>query len=69
LRWVGKLVVKGLFDGEHFFVLEKVNDEVTHFIHGELFSGLLTTFTGKMIDDTKFGFEKMNDALKAACEN
>lgn len=69
LRWDGKLLIKGLFDGEHFFILEKVNDGVTNFIHGEIFSGLLIPFTGKMIDETKFGFEKMNNALKAACEN
>lgn len=67
-RWKGKLIVKGIFDGEHFFKLEKLNEYQTKFIQGEYFSGILVYFLGKMLENTVKGFEKMNEALKAECE-
>lgn len=39
LRWLGRLLVKGLFDGEHYFLLEPLNKCRTRFIQGENFSG------------------------------
>ena len=40
-RWRGRLVVPGLFDGEHYFRIESLNPERTALIHGEDFSSLL----------------------------
>lgn len=63
-RWLGKLGVKGLFDGEHYFKLEKLDDNRTLFTQGENFSGLLSGVLFKMIgEETKQGFESMNLAL------
>ncbi len=66
-RWLGSAGLKGIFDGEHYFLLEELNG-VTMFTHGEKFSGLLIPFMGKMLEKTKRGFEKMNEALKSKCE-
>ena len=67
-RWVGKLLVKGIFDGEHYFVLSKEVGNKTKFTHGEKFRGILVYFAGKILDKTKGGFELMNESLKVECE-
>ncbi|MGQ3012166.1 MAG: SRPBCC family protein [Flavobacteriales bacterium] len=68
-RWKGKLLFTGLFDGEHYFILEENPDGSTTFIHGEKFSGILLPLLAKSLDgDTKNGFEAMNQALKTRCE-
>lgn len=69
LRWEGNLLIKGIFDGEHYFQLEKVNANQTKLIHGENFKGVISGLLLKMVGDaTKDGFKKMNQALKAQCE-
>jgi len=69
LRWLGKLLFKGLFDGEHYFKLEENADGSTTFIHGEQFSGMLVGMFAKKLDsETKPGFEAMNLALKQKVE-
>ncbi len=68
-RWKGKLLVKGLFDGEHFFILQKIDETSTKFTHGENFSGLLIPLFKKTLENTKNGFILMNNALKQKCEN
>ena len=69
-RWVGKLLVRGIFDGEHYFILEKVNSNQTKFIHGENFTGILSgIFMGMIREDTEGGFKSMNQALKKRSEN
>ena len=68
-RWKGKLFVKGLFDGEHYFLLEEQTDGSTELIHGEVFTGLLSNLLFSMIgEDTRKGFEAMNQALKQQVE-
>jgi hypothetical protein len=59
-RWKGKLGINGIFDGEHYFILESVDKDITKFIHGEKFSGLLVPLVGKMLDKTQKGFQLMN---------
>lgn len=62
--------MKGLFDGEHYFKLEKIDDNRTRFIQGEKFTGLLSGIFFKLIgEDTKSGFNEMNFALKKKAEN
>ncbi len=69
LRWEGNLLIKGIFDGEHYFQLEKINFNQTKLIHGENFKGILSNLLLKMIGEaTENGFIKMNQALKAQCE-
>lgn len=68
LRWKGKLILPGLFDGEHFFELEPMAGG-TRFHHGEKFSGVLTAMMGKSsFAAIREGFEAMNGALKARAE-
>lgn len=68
-RWIGKLFVKGIFDGEHKFELIANNDGTTRLIHSEKFSGLLIPLFGKMLDiDTKNGFIVFNEVIKERAE-
>jgi hypothetical protein len=67
-RWKGKLGINGIFDGEHYFILESVDNDITKFIHGEKFSGLLVPLVGKMLDKTQKGFQLMNESIKKECE-
>ena len=41
LRWLGRLLVPGLFDGEHRFTIQPIADGKVRFQQSELFSGLL----------------------------
>jgi hypothetical protein len=69
LRWLGHLFFPGIFDGEHYFLLEDLGGGQTKFIHGEQFSGLLSGIILRMIgENTKAGFVAMNEALKARAE-
>ncbi len=69
LRWVGRLGFKGVFDGEHYFLLEQTDQGTTIFRHGETFSGMLVHILFPLLaKDTTKGFEAMNKALKARAE-
>ncbi len=67
-RWLGKLLIKGLFDGEHYFILTDNGNGSTAFTHGEEFKGLLVSVFSRILEKTKIGFELMNEALKKGCE-
>lgn len=70
LRWVGRLGVQGIFDGEHYFILEETDRGTTIFRHGETFTGLLGYPLIALIrEDTHNGFLAMNEALKARVES
>jgi hypothetical protein len=69
LRWLGKFLMSGLFDGEHFFKIESLGEKKVKFIHGENFSGLLVGLMAKSLDsDTLRGFKEMNEAIKREAE-
>lgn len=69
-RWLGSLWVKGIFDGEHYFTLKPLGENRTEFTQGEHFSGLLSGFIFRMVgENTKKGFEMMNEALKERVES
>jgi len=67
-RWIGVLLFKGLFDGEHYFILSANDDGTTTFVHGELFRGILVGLFSKMLLKTEQGFLLMNEAMKKKCE-
>ena len=70
LRWVGRLGFKGIFDGEHYFILEETEHGTTIFHHGENFTGILGYPLIALIrDDTHKGFLAMNNALKSRAED
>jgi hypothetical protein len=69
LRWKGKLLIPGLFDGEHFFHVEATSNGRSVFHQGELFSGVLVPLLRRSLDGaTKQGFVAMNEALKREAE-
>jgi hypothetical protein len=70
LRWLGRVVLPGVFDGEHFFQIEPLDQgRRTRFIQGERFTGLLVPLLRTNLDrGTREGFEAMNQALKARVE-
>ena len=63
LRWLGRVLMPGLFDGEHSFRLEPTASGC-RFHHGVTFSGLLVPLFGGMLAKTEHGFEAMNAALE-----
>lgn len=68
-RWLGHLLLPGLFDGEHYFRIEPIEEARSRFIHGEIFSGLLVPVMKRSLDGgVRQGFEEMNRALKARVE-
>lgn len=67
-RWLGKGPLPGLFDGEHLFKLESIEETKTRFIHEEEFTGVLVGLSKKLLDKTEVGFSHMNEALKEECE-
>jgi len=69
LRWLGRLVVPGIFDGEHWFSLEAEGEGGTRLVQGEKFSGILPRFTGRTLMRTEQGFRALNAALKERAEN
>jgi len=68
LRWQGQLFIPGLVDGQHYFLLKKIDENTTKFIHGEKFSGILIGMIKKTLSKTRIGFEMMNKSLKLICE-
>ena len=66
----GRVVFPGIFDGEHFFKIEPLDEgRRTRFIQGERFTGLLVPLFRKNLDrGPREGFEAMNHALKARVE-
>jgi len=69
LRWKGKLLLPGLFDGEHYFRLDAKPGGGVTFRHGEIFSGILVPIFRRSLDnDIKQGFMAMNEALKREVE-
>jgi hypothetical protein len=67
LRWLGTLLVRGLFDGEHIFEIEALDAERVRFVQREKFNGILVPFFN--LDSTQRGFVALNRALKARAES
>ena len=69
LRWLGRFLVPGLFDGEHSFLIEPLGKGKVRFRQSERFSGILVGLLRASLDrDTRRGFEEMNRALKLRAE-
>lgn len=65
LRWIGHLVVPGMFDGEHRFLIEEAGPGRVRFVQSECFGGILLPFLWEKLRDggTAKGFRAMNEAL------
>jgi len=68
LKWLGKLWIPKLFDGKHSLKINKLDENNVLFIQKERFSGLLVPLFSNMLNDTKSGFEMMNQKLKQESE-
>jgi len=69
LRWLGHLYVRGLFDGEHRFVVEDLGEGWSRLTQSESFGGVLVRPIMRLYgEDTKAGFEAVNAALKDRAE-
>ena len=69
LRWKGRLLFPGLFDGEHRFRITPNNGGV-RFRQSETFTGLFVALMPTSVwTQTKTGFEAMNEALKQRAED
>jgi hypothetical protein len=68
LRWLGRLLLPGVFDGEHSLRIEPLDDGRTRFVQSERFTGILVGLVKGTLAKTEAGFEQMNTALKARVE-
>jgi len=69
LRWLGRLLLPGIFDGEHAFVIEPLGESRVRFRQLEQFRGILVPLIwGNIGDATRRGFELMNAAIKRVAE-
>jgi hypothetical protein len=69
LRWLGRLLVPGVFDGEHSFTIEPLGAGTVRLIQQEEFRGILVPLMARSLDrNTLPAFEKMNAALKRRAE-
>ncbi len=68
IRWVGKLWIPKLFDGEHSLTIKKIEENKVLFIQKERFNGLLVPLFTNLLKDTELGFQMMNQNLKQEAE-
>ena len=68
LRWRGSVILPGLFDGEHSFILEPLGENRVRVVQREVFRGLLVPFSSALLRDTKQKIQAVNRALKARAE-
>ncbi len=68
-RWIGRLLLPRVFDGEHIFQLSASDGGGTHFVQREEFGGVLVGPLLRMVrTGSEKGFVAMNEALKARAE-
>ena len=69
LRWLGRVLMPGVFDGEHTFTIQPAGPGRVHLTQHEEFRGLLAPLVLRMIaKPTLASFHQMNQALKARVE-
>lgn len=69
-RWLGKLLLPGIFDGEHILLLRDEGEGRVKFVQQEYFRGIFASSILRRIGEaTQRGFEAMNRALKERAEN
>src|SRR5206468_7057660 len=67
LRWLGRLGLPWLFDGEHIFQIEPLGSTRVRFIQRERFRGLLVPLLARSLNrDARRGFEEMNAPFEPA---
>ena len=70
LRWLGRLWLPRVLDGEHAFLIEALGTERVRLVQRERFRGLLLPLLWRSLGGpTRRGFEDMNAALKRRVED
>ncbi|NBC65194.1 MAG: SRPBCC domain-containing protein [Bacteroidetes bacterium] len=69
--WLARTSLPGIFDGEHFFELETIDQNTTLLTNREEYRGVLSLIIKNlpMMKNAPAGFEKMNSELKSYIEN
>jgi hypothetical protein len=69
LRWLGRLFLPGVFDGEHSFIIQPSGPGRVRLTQHEEFRGVLVPLLfGYLQAPTLAGFQQMNQALKDRAE-
>ena len=69
-RWLGKLLLPGIFNGEHILLIKAESKGCVKFVQQEYFRGIFASAILRRIGEaTRQGFEAMNRALKERAEN
>ncbi len=68
IQWLGKVWIPKLFDGEHSWTINQIDDDTVLFIQKERFTGIFVPFFSKLLKNTKSGFRMMNQNLKQRAE-
>jgi hypothetical protein len=69
LRWIGRFLAPGIFDGEHSFTIQALGEARARVVQQEEFRGLLVPLMARSLDRrTLPAFEQMNAALKRRVE-
>ncbi len=70
LRWIGRLLMPGIMDGEHSFTIEQLENNHVRFVQSESFTGVLVPLMAVMgvFKNALIGFDEMNQALKTRAE-
>jgi hypothetical protein len=67
-EWLGKLGIRGVFDGRHQFRIEPTSSG-TRLTQSEEFTGILVPLMSRFLNGgTRLGFEASNQALKERAE-
>jgi hypothetical protein len=69
LRWLGKLGLRLIAAGEHFFALTTNDDGTTRLHHGERYSGALIALAKHDSGNNDAGYEAFSRALKHRVEH
>src|SRR5712691_11611721 len=71
MSWLGRLLIPGLFNGEHSFTIEALDEKGVRFVQHEKFTGLLVPFMAKSLDrDTRrvlIRFRRKKSSLDLSC--
>ena len=69
IRWKGNFLSDGVMAGEHYFTLEPIGPSRVRFIHGEIFTGVVSSAVWPlMAPGTRRGYAAMNNAFKKRVE-
>jgi len=70
LRWLGWPRFPGLFDSDHYWIMDELPGGRTHLLHGASVYGLFAPLAGKAMERTsRRPFEDMNRAHKRRAED